>query len=84
MGHLSVNIRPMVLAGRTTSVSLEEAFWVGLKEIATTRNIDVRDLIMEIRGSPRRVTNLSSALRVFVLDYYRSFGTARADDPTGL
>jgi predicted DNA-binding ribbon-helix-helix protein len=59
------------LAGHKTSVSLEDAFWMGLKEIAGRRRMTLRDLIGTI-DSQRPQGNLSSALRLFVLEFYRS------------
>ncbi len=63
--------RSIVIAGHKTSVSLEDAFWKGLKEIAAERNVTLSDLVATIDGG-RRQGNLSSAIRLFVLDYYRS------------
>jgi predicted DNA-binding ribbon-helix-helix protein len=63
--------RSIVIAGHKTSVSLEDAFWTGLKEIATSRNMTLSELVASI-DSDRRQGNLSSAIRLFVLDYYRS------------
>jgi predicted DNA-binding ribbon-helix-helix protein len=65
--------RSIVIAGHKTSVSLEDAFWKGLKEIAAIRNVTLSDLVATIDGG-RRQGNLSSAIRLFVLDYYRSQG----------
>jgi predicted DNA-binding ribbon-helix-helix protein len=65
-----VTKRSVVIDGRDTSVSLEQAFWNGLKEIASERELTLSGLIEEIKVD--RVTgNLSSAIRIFVLDYYR-------------
>ena len=58
--------RSIVLAGHKTSVSLEDAFWRGLKDIATTRRMTLSDLIGKI-DVDREQGNLSSALRLFVL-----------------
>jgi predicted DNA-binding ribbon-helix-helix protein len=63
--------RSIVIAGHKTSVSLEDAFWVGLKEIAAQRDVTLSDLVATI-DSERRHGNLSSAIRLFVLDYYRA------------
>jgi predicted DNA-binding ribbon-helix-helix protein len=63
--------RSIVIAGHKTSVSLEDAFWKGLKEIASSRNMTLSDLVASIDGG-RRQGNLSSAIRLFVLDHYRS------------
>ena len=62
--------RSIVIAGHKTSVSLEEAFWKGLKEIATARDLTLSDLVATI-DTDRRHGNLSSAIRLFVLDHYR-------------
>ena len=63
--------RSIVLAGHKTSVSLEDAFWRGLKEIAGKRVVTLSDLVGTI-DSQRQQGNLSSALRLFVLEFYRS------------
>ena len=62
--------RSVALAGHKTSVSLEDAFWKGLKEIASQRDMTLSDLIASI-DNDRQYGNLSSAIRLFVLDYYR-------------
>jgi predicted DNA-binding ribbon-helix-helix protein len=63
--------RSIVIAGHKTSVSLEDAFWRGLKEIAIGRDKTLSDLVAEIdTGRPHN--NLSSAIRLFVLDHYRA------------
>jgi predicted DNA-binding ribbon-helix-helix protein len=63
--------RSVVLAGHKTSVSLEDAFWMGLKEIAGRRLMTLSDLVSAI-DETRQQGNLSSALRLFVLEFYRS------------
>jgi predicted DNA-binding ribbon-helix-helix protein len=63
--------RSIVIAGHKTSVSLEDAFWQGLKEIAGGRDVTLSDLVASI-DTERRHGNLSSAIRLFVLDHYRS------------
>ena len=63
--------RSIVIAGHKTSVSLEDAFWNGLKEIANGREMTLSDLVASI-DTDRRHGNLSSAIRLFVLDYYRA------------
>jgi predicted DNA-binding ribbon-helix-helix protein len=62
--------RSIVIAGHKTSVSLEDAFWKGLKEIAGRREATLSDLVASI-DTDRRHGNLSSAIRLFVLDHYR-------------
>lgn len=73
--------RSIVIAGHKTSVSLEDAFWKGLKEIAGARNIPLSDLVSTI-DNERQHGNLSSAIRLFVLDHYRSQAGGSADMPS--
>ena len=63
--------RSIVVAGHKTSVSLEDAFWKGLKEIADDRDVTLSDLVSSI-DTDRRQGNLSSAIRLFVLDHFRN------------
>jgi predicted DNA-binding ribbon-helix-helix protein len=63
--------RSIVLSGNKTSVNLEDAFWRGLKDIATTRRMTLSDLISKIEVD-REHGNLSSALRLFVLNHYQA------------
>ena len=63
--------RSIVIAGHKTSVSLEDAFWKALKEIAGGRELTLSDLVASI-DTDRRQGNLSSAIRLFVLDHYRA------------
>jgi predicted DNA-binding ribbon-helix-helix protein len=63
--------RSIIIAGHKTSVSLEDAFWLALKEIAQDRKMTISDLVGTI-DSDRHHSNLSSAIRLFVLDHYRS------------
>ena len=67
----SVVKRSVVVAGHKTSVSLEDAFWKCLKEIAGNRQTNLSDLVAVI-DSQRQHSNLSSAIRLFVLDFYRT------------
>jgi len=62
--------RSVVLAGHKTSVSLEDAFWKSLKEIAGHRHTTLSSLLATI-DSERQHGNLSSAIRLFVLGFYR-------------
>jgi predicted DNA-binding ribbon-helix-helix protein len=63
--------RSIVIAGHKTSVSLEDAFWRGLKEIAVSRHTTLSDLVATI-DSGRQHGNLSSAIRLFVLGHYQT------------
>jgi predicted DNA-binding ribbon-helix-helix protein len=68
----SPNIKHSVaIAGRKTSVSLEDVFWDSLREIGKVRNETLEGLVNKINAG-RQLPNLSSAIRVFVLDYYRN------------
>jgi predicted DNA-binding ribbon-helix-helix protein len=71
--------RSIVIAGHKTSVSLEDAFWRGLKEIAGNKDLTLSDLVASI-DTDRRHGNLSSAIRLFVLDHYRERSGVRFDD----
>lgn len=65
--------RSVKVSGHPTSISLEEEFWAALKEIAKARQKSMNRLISEVdegRGS----SNLSSALRVYVLEHLISTG----------
>jgi predicted DNA-binding ribbon-helix-helix protein len=62
--------RSIVVAGHKTSVSLEDAFWKALKEIANSRGMTLSDLVGGI-DKERRHGNLSSTIRLFVLGIYR-------------
>lgn len=63
--------RSVVVGGHKTSVSLEDAFWTSLKDIATRRGMPLSSQIDAIDRS-RRTSNLSSAIRLFVLDHFRT------------
>jgi predicted DNA-binding ribbon-helix-helix protein len=62
--------RPIKIAGRKTSVSLEDAFWEALREIANRRGETLSKLVGSI-NTDRNFSNLSSAIRLFVVGYYR-------------
>ena len=72
--------RSITVAGHKTSVSLEDAFWKALKEIAIRRQMRASDLVTSI-DCKREHLNLSSCLRLFVLDYYRNW-EAESAPPT--
>ena len=73
--------RSIVIGGHKTSVSLEDAFWAGLKELAAARHSTLSDLVREI-GKSRRAGNLSSAIRLFVLQSYRDRANQSAGGPS--
>jgi len=67
----SIVKRSIVIAGHKTSVSLEDPFWLGLKEIAHELHKPLPDLLGMIESN-RHTGNLSSAIRLFVLETFRS------------
>lgn len=62
--------RSIVVRGHKTSVSLEDGFWSGLKEIADERGVALGELAAEI-DEQRTASNLSSAIRLYVLEHFR-------------
>ena len=69
--------RSTLVDGHKTSVSLEGEFWTALKEIATTQNVGTPKLISMINRQ-RQNNNLSSAIRLHILSYYREQRDAAA------
>jgi predicted DNA-binding ribbon-helix-helix protein len=63
--------RSVIISGHKTSVSLEDEFWKGLKAIAASRQSALSDLVASI-DEGRRYGNLSSAIRLFVLDHFQT------------
>ena len=70
MRSTAVKKHSMVIHSRKTSVTLEDAFWEALQKIACRRGLTVRQLIEGI-AADRKHSNLSSAIRVFVLSQHR-------------
>lgn len=62
--------RSFKIAGHSTSISLERPFWEALKEAAEAREISLAALVEEI-DKQRGDAGLSSAVRIWLLDYYR-------------
>ena len=69
----SIVKRSIVIDGHKTSVSLEDAFWTVLKDIAHAECATVSKIVADI-DKKRKLGNLSSALRLFVLDRTRAGG----------
>lgn len=63
------------LHGHRTSFSLEDEFWTELRAIAESRKVSLAALIAEIDDQRQPESNLSSALRVYVLEWYRNSQT---------
>jgi predicted DNA-binding ribbon-helix-helix protein len=72
--HSPVTKHSITLVGHKTSVTLENQFWDGLQEIAHGENVAVSTLIERI-DIDRNSDNLSSAIRLYVLDYFKTRGT---------
>jgi predicted DNA-binding ribbon-helix-helix protein len=68
--------RSIKIADRKTSTSLEDGFWRALREIAVAQNLRVAKLVSRI-DKDRQNKNLSSAIRVFVLEHYRKVASDR-------
>lgn len=62
--------RSFSIAGHRTSIALEPEFWTGLEAMAADRGLSMAALVREVDES-REVPNLSSALRLRVLAWYR-------------
>ena len=71
----SVVKRSVIRNGHKSSISLEDEFWDALREIADHENIAISALVATIDHG-RTTNNLSSAIRVYVLDHFR-----RSDKP---
>jgi predicted DNA-binding ribbon-helix-helix protein len=72
--------RSVVISGHKTSVSAEAEFWNALKDIAASQDRRVSDLVTDI-DKTRQAKNLSSAIRVFVLDHFQKHASAAAVSP---
>ncbi len=78
----SVVKRSIVIDGHKTSVSLEDAFWSDLKEIARARRATLSKLVADI-DQARQQNNLSSAIRLFILAYVREDRTTEGQATQG-
>ena len=64
--------RSITIAGHRTSISMETDFWQALGEIAAVRGMSLAAVIAEIDRNRPDGTNLSSAVRLAILDWYRN------------
>jgi predicted DNA-binding ribbon-helix-helix protein len=69
--------RSVVVGGRKTSIGLEDAFWHSLKEVAAQEGVPVSQLVSRI-DTDRNHANLSSAVRIYLLDHYRRLAEGAA------
>ena len=63
--------RSVTIAGHRTSVSLEPEFWDALAAVAAERDRPIAGLIADIDRRSGRETSLSSAVRLYILAYFR-------------
>jgi predicted DNA-binding ribbon-helix-helix protein len=71
--------RSFAIKGHRTSISLEAAFWEALKEAAAREGVSLAGLVAQI-DEGRGKAGLSSAVRIWVLDYFRRLEAARSYD----
>ncbi len=73
MGDMKSTVlkRSIVIDRHKTSISIEDVFWTSIKEIARARGVTLSELVASIDKARGPGTNLSSAIRVFILDHYR-------------
>jgi predicted DNA-binding ribbon-helix-helix protein len=76
--------RSVVIGGRKTSISIEDLFWRSLKEIAKEQGQTLSQLVGMIKANRSENSNLSSAIRVFILSHLRDRASVRqgGDAPT--
>ena len=77
----SVVKRSISVGGHKTNISLEDAFWDGLREIAHSRDMTISAIVADI-DMRRRHANLSSAVRLFVLEQTQAQAAAAVSDQT--
>jgi predicted DNA-binding ribbon-helix-helix protein len=85
-GHIkksAVIRRSILINSHKTSVSLENDFWFGLREIADHEHISIPKLVERIDHS-RDTSNLSSAIRIFVFNHFRCAGHEDRDTQSHL
>jgi predicted DNA-binding ribbon-helix-helix protein len=72
----SIQRHTIIIDGHKTTVSLENAFWRDLKEIAHAQEATLSELVAKIDQTPqtRQQSNLSSAIRLYVLEHIRRHG----------
>ena len=67
---IEVKKRSVVIKGHKTSVSLEDRFWSGLKNICLNENKSINEVIFLIDRSKHLETGLATAIRDYVLEFY--------------
>jgi predicted DNA-binding ribbon-helix-helix protein len=61
----------LVVSGRRTSVRLEQEMWAALKEIAERERCTLNALASRVYRRKKRGQGFTSAIRVFLMLYYR-------------
>jgi predicted DNA-binding ribbon-helix-helix protein len=84
MVNQTIRKRSIIVAGHKTSVSLEDAFWRALQKIAIGQRRSMSKLANEIDRGREPGANLSSAIRLYVLNHFRSRVAAAARPPQQL
>ena len=74
--------RSVTIAGHRTSISIEEPFWDGLKELACSQKISVNELVRRIDAERDGEGNLSSAVRIYVFENFRDRRACATDRGT--
>jgi predicted DNA-binding ribbon-helix-helix protein len=67
-----VEKRSITISGHRTSISIEDPFWQALSEIAKSRRMSIAAMIAEIDRKRAAKGGLSSAIRLYVLAWYKS------------
>jgi len=67
----AIRKRSIVIGGRKTSISLEDAFWFELKEMARRRETSLAELV-SFAAVNNPASNLSSSVRLFLFDQVRT------------
>ena len=74
----SVPSRSVVINGHKTYVGLEDEFWIALRKLASDKALTVSQLVSAIENQQSPDINISSAIRLYVLDYYRRLAEEKA------
>src|SRR5438094_809071 len=74
----SLVIHNVVVAGRRTSVRLEPVMWEALQEIVRQQETNINQLVTEI-DQRRNSSSLTAAIRVYIVDFYRSAASAQGE-----
>ncbi|HYM73056.1 MAG TPA: ribbon-helix-helix domain-containing protein [Stellaceae bacterium] len=77
----SLTIRNIVVAGHRTSVRLEPVMWEALRDIARAEQVALNELVTAI-DEHRDGLNLTAAIRVYIVDFYRRAARSRAEPAT--